>query len=237
MHVTAIVPAYNTFEYIAECLDSILDQTHDDFDILVVDDGSSDLTEALVSSYLIDPRISLVSYKPHRNVTYALATGIRYAFGPIITIVDSDDKLLDKSIFKHASDLFQADTSLGFAWSKFICSTGKKGWSNDLPSGQTLFEAMSANWWSACHQKFFRKSVYNCTIGLNSFFDRAADFQLVYLLATTGCKVQHIDQITYWYRRNRLGSISSDGSKRQRNEVRGIKRWIQENKALLTISS
>ena len=87
--VSVIMPAYNSEVYIRESIDSVLAQTFADFELIVVDDGSTDTTAAIVESYT-DSRIRLIR-QPNRGVSEARNTGIEAARGQYITFLDSDD--------------------------------------------------------------------------------------------------------------------------------------------------
>lgn len=83
------MPVYNGEAYLREAMDSVLRQTYADFEFLVVNDGSTDQTEAIVLSYH-DPRIRLIS-QPNGGVARALNTGLREAAGTYIARFDADD--------------------------------------------------------------------------------------------------------------------------------------------------
>jgi len=227
LHVTVVVPAYNTATFISECLNSILVQDYTDYDVIVVNDGSTDQTEKVVEGYLYTKRVNLLSLPKHVNVTEATRIGLQHAKGPIITIVDSDDKIFVDALSVMAK-VFKANHDVGFAWSRFMMFNGGMGWARDVPCGKSMYDVMMrGEWWNAPHHKFFRKSVYDLTPGLNSEFDRASDFQLVLLLAWIGCRVLHVEKATYWYRRMRPGSLSSQGRDKQRVAVNGIRKWVK----------
>ena len=96
-----------------------------------------------------------------------------------------------------------------------------------LPLATTLWQAMMhSSWWKASHHKFFRKDVYMAGVPLNVAIDRSSDYQLVLLLALSGCRCAHIEEFTYWYRMRRPGSITSQGSGKQRTAVVEIKNWL-----------
>lgn len=223
-HVTILIPAYNTARFIGQCIDSVLSQTYGEFDILVADDGSTDKTAEVVESYISRSPVSLLRL-PHRGVTHATHVGILNSLGPVISIVDSDDMMLPNTLALPAVQF--ADPDVGFAWSKFQLSSGRKGWSHPLPAGLSLYRAlMYNNWWKASHQRFFRKSIYMNGIQLNESIDRSSDFQLVLLIALSGCKTIHVPTVTYYYRVHRAGSLSSQGSDKQRTAVVQIKKWL-----------
>ena len=87
--VSVIMPAYNSEVYIRESIDSVLAQTFADFELIVVDDGSTDTTAAIAESYS-DSRIRLIR-QPNRGVSVARNTGLEASQGQFITFLDSDD--------------------------------------------------------------------------------------------------------------------------------------------------
>lgn len=91
--LSIIVPAYNTKEYLRDCLDSLLDQGLDDYEIIVVNDGSTDMSQPLIDTYVAkyDHIHSLI--KPNGGLGSARNFGLRFARGEYITFVDSDDMI------------------------------------------------------------------------------------------------------------------------------------------------
>lgn len=84
-----IIPAYNLENYIAAALQSVLVQTFQDFEIIIVDDGSSDETVSIIQSFH-DPRIRLVS-QVNSGVSRARNAGMKKAVGAYIAFLDGDD--------------------------------------------------------------------------------------------------------------------------------------------------
>ena len=149
------------------------------------------------------------------------------AQGPIITVVDSDDTIFPISL-SVGTIPFQ-DPSVGFAWTKFIRSTGKLGWSGPLPDTANLWQAlMYRGWWRASHQRFFRKSAYMSSVQMNLKIDRSSDFQLAAVIALTGCKTVFVPEITYTYRISRTGSVTAEGSNKQKQAVTLFQMWVKD---------
>ena len=97
--LSVIVPVYNTEKYLRECLDSILTQTYTDFELILVDDGSTDSSGAICDSYSrADSRIHVI-HQQNGGVTAARKMGTKAAVGDYISFVDSDDWI--------APDMFQ----------------------------------------------------------------------------------------------------------------------------------
>jgi glycosyltransferase involved in cell wall biosynthesis len=86
--VSVIIPTYNSASYIIEAVESVLNQTYKDFEVIVVDDGSTDNTHTLLEPYL--DRI-MYRFQENRGESIARNEGIRIAQGEYITFLDSDD--------------------------------------------------------------------------------------------------------------------------------------------------
>jgi glycosyltransferase involved in cell wall biosynthesis len=87
--VSVIITTYNSMPYFPETLSSVLRQTFTDFEVIVVDDGSTDQTTTWASQ-VDDPRVTLVS-QPNQGVSVARNTGISHAQGDYIAFLDGDD--------------------------------------------------------------------------------------------------------------------------------------------------
>jgi glycosyltransferase involved in cell wall biosynthesis len=88
--VSVIMPAYNAQMYIKHAIDSILNQTFSDFELIIINDGSTDKTEEIINSYN-DSRIINVYNHDNFGLSYSLNLGIRKASGEYIARMDADD--------------------------------------------------------------------------------------------------------------------------------------------------
>ena len=89
--VSIIVPIYNSEKYISACIESILHQTYKDFELLLIDDGSTDNTNNIIKKYK-DSRIKI--YRQENKGTGAARNlGMKHANGNYLTFVDSDDAI------------------------------------------------------------------------------------------------------------------------------------------------
>jgi len=113
--VSVIVPVYNVEAYLTECLNSIVNQTFDDIEIILVDDGSTDLSGNIMNEFAKkDSRIIIYS-QLNQGVSAARNSGISLASGEYILFVDSDDSILENSIetiYKQATET-NADIVIG----------------------------------------------------------------------------------------------------------------------------
>src|ERR1041385_3866377 len=87
--VSVIIPTYNHAEYLPEAIQSVLEQTYPDFELLIVNDGSTDHTGEVVQQFT-DPRIHYLEQE-NRGATAARNTGICASSGELIALLDADD--------------------------------------------------------------------------------------------------------------------------------------------------
>ena len=107
--VSIIVPVYNAEKYLRKCIESIRSQTLEDIQIILVDDGSVDLSGEICDEYAkSDERIGVI-HKPNRGLVSARKSGLQLAKGDYIGFVDSDD-WIEKDMF---SDLYQLALGTG----------------------------------------------------------------------------------------------------------------------------
>lgn len=88
--VSVVVPIYNADKYLNKCLDSIVNQTLKDIEIILIDDGSTDKSADICKGYFDDPRVRYY-YKENEGLASARADGIKRANGEYVGFVDSDD--------------------------------------------------------------------------------------------------------------------------------------------------
>lgn len=97
--VSVIVPVYNVEQYIDDCLNSIRQQTYTNLEIIIVEDCSTDNSDASIKPHLIDKRIKVIHHDKNSGVSAARNTGIEAATGEFIMFVDSDD-LIDSNLIQ-----------------------------------------------------------------------------------------------------------------------------------------
>ena len=111
MLFSIVVPVYNGEKYLSRCIDSILAQTYDDFEVIIIDDGSTDHSSEICKEYALkDKRVSLISQQ-NRGVSSARNAGISQARGDYLIFVDADDYVSRELIYsvKRVVDAFPCD--------------------------------------------------------------------------------------------------------------------------------
>ena len=93
--ISVIVPVYNVEKYLHRCVDSILAQTFNDFELLLIDDGSKDKSGAICDEYAAKDSRVRVFHKENGGVSSARNLGLENAKGDWIIFIDSDDWIAD----------------------------------------------------------------------------------------------------------------------------------------------
>ena len=96
---SVIIPTYNRQAFLKKSVDSVLAQTFPDFELIIIDDGSNDGTDKLISSYN-DKRI-IYKYQQNNGVASARNNGIKRSSGKFIAFLDSDDYWTKKKLKKQ----------------------------------------------------------------------------------------------------------------------------------------
>lgn len=92
MKVSVIVPVYNSEKFIADCIESVLNQTYQDFELILIDDGSTDSSGIICDKYCCDSRVKVL-HKQNGGVSSARNVGLQIATGDWLLFLDSDDEL------------------------------------------------------------------------------------------------------------------------------------------------
>lgn len=95
--VSIIIPIYNTQEYVVDCVASAVNQTYQNLEIILVNDGTPDNSMLLIEQYFNDERILIINQE-NQGLSAARNTGIQYATGEYFFFLDSDDAIVDETI-------------------------------------------------------------------------------------------------------------------------------------------
>ena len=113
--VSIIIPAYNAEEYLEECLDSVVSQTYSDLEVIVVNDGSQDSSEAIIKRYAAS--FAAIQYHSHENrgLGFTRNKGIGLSKGKYLFFLDADDTIPENAInlLVKAAEKSEADYAVG----------------------------------------------------------------------------------------------------------------------------
>lgn len=109
--ISVIIPVYNAERYIKRCIESILAQTHNNLEVLLINDGSTDQSEKICKQYEIDKRVKVLS-QPNEGVCSARNNGLKCARGKTITFVDADDWMPENGLKLLYDEMQTTDADL-----------------------------------------------------------------------------------------------------------------------------
>lgn len=212
--ISVIIPAYNIEEYIGECIESVLAQSGVEMEIIVVDDGSTDATPAIVDEYAARHGHIKVIHRTNGGLAAARNTALEHCTGDWITMVDGDDLLMPGALalmLKAANDT-EADMVMG-AYADFtdvapaaLASADSSAAAATIISGRQAVETMlyrrgpTATVHSSAWGKLYRRELWeHHTFKAGILYE---DLEVVPRISLNARRVAVVDDIVYAYRYN-----------------------------------
>ncbi|MEM9508203.1 MAG: glycosyltransferase [Cyanobacteria bacterium P01_E01_bin.35] len=205
--VSVIIPAYNCDRYIVQAVESVLHQEKCSYEIIVIDDGSTDATENVLEPYR--DRIHYIRQE-NQGVAAARNHGIETAQANFVAFLDADDYFLPGKLARQAEILLKR-ADLGIVHS---------GWQRVDPQGNKLLDVCPweqipelnlENWlrWKPVlpSAMMFRREWLQYVGGFDPRFPPAEDTNLVLKLALKGCKTAWLREITVCYRQHESSAM------------------------------
>ena len=202
MTVSVIIPAYNGDRYIGEAIEGVLAQTYDDYEIIVVDDGSTDNTSQVIKQY--GDRIKYFN-QANQGVAASRNFGLKVSQGKYIAFLDQDDIFLPHKLATQVA-LLERDGDLGMINSGWeIVDEGGQVQSAVQP-WQQIPDLNQANLiiWKPVFlgAMLFRRSWLERSPGFDTSLSQTPDVDLVLQLAAMGCTAAWVEQTTVKYRQH-----------------------------------
>ena len=205
--VSVVIPVYNGERYLAAAIDSVFAQTYQNFEIIVIDDGSKDNTSKVLQQY--GDRIRAV-YQTNRGVAIARNHGIKLAQGKWIAFLDADDIFLPDKLASQ----------LAFAASHPHLGMIHSGWRRVDEAGNLLTvvepwheipQLTLESWlrWKPVlpSAMLFQREWLDKSGGFDPRFPPAEDTELVLRLAAMGCEAAWLPQVTVNYRQHAASAM------------------------------
>lgn len=215
LRLSIIIPVYNVEKYVGRCLDSILGQSFSEFEIILVDDGSSDNSLIVLENYASkDKRVRVVS-KPNGGVSSARNQGLKLAKGDWIQFIDADDELMPDALEILLSGIsddidivvadYVYDPDQGLPEIESITMQ------RCIDSGEFLFSLPFNRYGGFLWNKLFRRIVIednSLTFCEKILYNEDRLFVFEYLTKTSG-KRKFINKPVYRYYQNEGGAMTS----------------------------
>ena len=129
--ISIIIPVYNVEKYLAKCLDSVLNQTYKNLEIILVDDGSKDNSGAICDEYAKRDNRIIVVHQKNSGVSKARNLGMSMATGDYIGFIDSDDTIEANMYEVLLKNAIESGAEISYCGLKQIQLDGKIDYSNN----------------------------------------------------------------------------------------------------------
>lgn len=219
--VSIVLPTYNGSRYLEEAVRSCCDQTHTNWELIVVDDASTDDTPGIVARLSKqEPRIRHVRHDRNRKLPAALNTGFRSAAGQYFTWTSDDNRYRPNAI-EMMVNVLEANPEQDLVYADYSVIDA-----NDQPVREVLLKGpewlLKDNYVGACF--LFRRKVFDALGGYDESLFLAEDYDF-WLRAWASFRLGHLKANLYLYREH--GS-SLTGTKR-RDILKSTKRVLDQN--------
>lgn len=232
MKVSVIIPTYNRAHFVSEAIDSVLNQTFNDFELMVVDNYSADNTEAVVSSYN-DKRIRYFKNQNNGFVSINRNYGIEKSQGEYIAFLDDDDLWLPEKLEKQV-ELLDSNKALGLIYSDCYVIEA-----DGVPEvtylahrkpvrGHAFNELFQSNPIPML-TVIIRREVLDKVGGFNPLYKIAQDYDL-WLRIGEYYPLDFIGQPLAKYRVHRESSFQQNTALAYREELQIMDYWLNKNK-------
>lgn len=211
--VSVIVPVYNVENYLAECLDSILNQKYKNIEVLIVNDGTPDSSGDIADRFsLFDERVK-VFHRANQGVSYARNFGLSIASGKFVVFVDSDDVILPNYIDYMLT--IAISTGADFCMSTGVATNKKTGYTLDnsfkiLSPEEATCSLLYPEIVIGCWNKIYRTCFLidkNITFPTDFYMGEGLNF--ITTVSQLSNKIGVGNQKLYYYRTNNVDSATS----------------------------
>jgi len=198
--VSIIVPCYNQAQYLDEALQSLMHQTHTNWECFIINDGSQDHTEEVAKKWETkDPRFSYV-FQENGGVSKARNVGIQQAKSQFILTLDADDKY-EASFLEKALNIMVDNPEIGIvsSWGRYF--TSEKQLQVYQLSGKTTVDFLFHN--AAIGTSLFRKECWEQVNGYDENPENGLeDWEFYLRVCALGWKVHIIEEALFFYRQH-----------------------------------
>jgi glycosyltransferase involved in cell wall biosynthesis len=215
--VSIIIPTYNSAQFIAQAVDSVLAQTYPDFEVIVVDDGSTDDTQSVLAPY--SQRIRYI-HQANKGPSAARNKGILAAWGDYILFLDSDDLIPPNKLELQIPPLeAHPDSGLVYSAWQHINENGTRIWGEMRPNkqGRVLKDLLRRSFYFPPGAAVIRR---DCLAKVGTFDETikgTEDTDMWLRIARAGYAFEYFDQPLFLYRVVK-GSLSSNVTSQAQNE-------------------
>ena len=211
MLFSILIANYNNGHFLKDCLDSILNQTYQNFEVIIVDDASTDDSLAIIEEMIKnDSRFKLFKNEKNSGCGYTKSKCVELATGDLCGFVDPDDAIVSNALMMMV-DAFSLNSNASLISSKHYYTDINLNVIGNASHGEKIpknYSYLTFGMGAITHFATFKRDAYNKSKGINPKFKRAVDQDLYYRIEEQG-EIDFLDEFLYYYRINE-NSISSN---------------------------
>lgn len=214
--VSVIIPAYNAAELLPGALDSVKHQTYQNWEIIVVEDGTQDETEAIVNRFAdtVTPRpVRYIRHQKNKGVSAARNTGIAAAQGEYIALLDHDDLWYPQHLSMLVKTIAQDSADIVYAHANFFDHHSKEGLGLHGPKQQEwedFPDSLLNRTYIPASSVMMKCQVPRSVGGFDIKLRGAEDLDYWLRCAETGLKFAYVSEVTNGYRQRNPNALTSN---------------------------
>ena len=220
--VSVVVPIYNVEKYLSRCIDSIIDQSYDKLQIILVNDGSKDHSLEISKEYEAKDKRIIVLDKVNGGLSDARNYGIRYATGEYIVFIDSDDFIKENMIEKMLKKITMTNSDICVCDMEYLYDNGNIEFASGGDFDVTSDKLVDINN-SACNKMYKTSMFSDISFPVGKYYEDLATIPILMHKANKVCKVNEAFYVYY----QRSGSIAHSANKKIFDIYYAIDRCIQ----------
>lgn len=199
--VSVVIPSYGGGEFLRRTVDSVLGQTYQDIEVIVVDDNgvgteNQKRTAEQMKVYEDNPKVHYVCHEVNKNGSAARNTGVKYSHGDYIALLDDDDEFYPDNIERQMEVMSSLDEDYALTYCGIRSFVGDKMDHEFHPaySGSLLYEVLTHTVVIGSSSLLIKRSVWNELEGFDESFQRHQDWEFTARVCAT-YKVKAVDHI------------------------------------------
>ncbi len=213
--ISVVIPCYNSEQFIGETVESALAQTFKNYEVILIDDGSTDKTPEILKSFERQERIRVV-YSRHRGASAARNEGTQFAKGEFFQYLDSDDLLPEEALAKRVQVITQSHADVVYSdWQRFKVSASGEMQKLEIVTG-TIEQihsdpqiAVFTDFWAPPAALLYRRNIVEKIGGWNESLPVIQDARFLLDAALHGARFARCPGVGAYYRQHDSGSVST----------------------------
>lgn len=229
--VSVVMPCYNAAAFVAQAVDSVLQQTYPDVELIVVDDGSTDGSLDILRAY--GDRLTLLQ-QPNQGPYPARNRGVAASRGEFLAFLDADDWWAPDCLARLHAAMHGSDAAVAYCGWQNVGLPGPRGEPHVPPDYERegkleCFLRAAAPW--PIHAALLRRSVWDEVGGFDTALPTVMDYDL-WLRVGASRPVVRVDKVMAFYRHHQRGQITSQQGRQAENSWLVKRRFLAANPAV-----